>query len=370
MSIPCARVSRRPPNRPSNAAFSGVHAALAATTNLIDFEVCTFFCSTTYHTGSARFSLHFAHASRDVVRTAMECAWDTELLRQGGQLPEELLQIIQNGSNEQYLEALTKSALDARYTYTLLIHCEDLLAHICASLRTHGSLASSIATLGRIIPYAPFLSSLATHMLEQERYSLGQKDADNEDLLYLLGLFRLVRYDRRIFGRFVPRTELARLLQRSSPAVTYLIIRILQIQLKGADHWFETTLKQYLGEDRPDAPLDGPWDDRIIDYRFLTLWEQERSDAVFTAISKAQRAKESAPSSNIRRIPAECFHSSTTLVGGVLLPTLANGHSDRGSSELVHTLTTSENVSCIAHAQLSGEMLNSCGFPNSRFTDQ
>ncbi|PIA95046.1 Midasin [Cercospora beticola] len=295
----------------------------------------------------------------------MECAWDTELLRQGGQLPEGLLQIIQNGSNEQYLEALTKSALDARYTYILLIHCENLLAHICASLRTHGSLASSIATLGRIIPYAPFLSSLATHMLEQERYSLGQKDADNEDLLYLLGLFRLVKYDRRIFGRFVPRTELARLLQRSSPAVTYLIIRILQIQLKGADHWFETTLKQYLGEDRPGAPLDGPWDDRIIDYRFLTLWEQECSDAVFTAISEAQRAKVSAPSSNIRRIPAECFHSSTTLVGGVLLPTLANGHSDRGSSELVHTLTTSDNVSCIAHALKRPEPLLLTGLAGS-----
>ncbi|GIZ45466.1 hypothetical protein CKM354_000863100 [Cercospora kikuchii] len=295
----------------------------------------------------------------------MECTWDTELLRQGAQLPEELLQIIQTGSNEQYLEALTKTALDARYTYILLTHCEDLLAHICASLRKHGSLASSIATLGRIIPYAPFLSSLATHILEQERYALGLKDADTEDLLYLLGLFRLIKYDRRNFGRFVPRTELARLLQRSSPAVAYLIIRILQIHLKGADHWFETTLKQYLGEDRPDAPLDGPWDDRVIDYRFLTLWEQERSDAVLAAISEAQIAKALTPSSRIRRIPAESFHPSTSLIGGVLLPTLANGQSDRGSNDLINTLTTSDNISCIAHALKRPEPLLLTGLAGS-----
>ena len=88
----------------------------------------------------------------------MDCTWDSALLDGGEQLPHELLQIIREGTNEQYLEALTRTALDARYTYTLLAQCEDLLAHICASLRSYGSFAASIATLGRIVPSAPFLA--------------------------------------------------------------------------------------------------------------------------------------------------------------------------------------------------------------------
>ncbi|KAM3416745.1 Midasin [Cercospora zeina] len=280
----------------------------------------------------------------------MECLWDADLLRRGGQLPEELLHIIQLGSNEQYLEALTKTALDARYTYILLTHCEDVFAHICASLRRHGSFASSIATLGRIIPYASFLSPLATQLLEHEKYSLGRKDADSEDLLYLLGLFRLVKFDRRTFGRYIATTELSSLLRKSSPAVTYLIIRILQIQLSGADHWFEVTLKQYLGEDRPDAALDGSWDERTIDYRFLTLWEQERSDKVVAAIAEAHNATISTQLSKARHISAESFHPATSLIGRVLLPTLSDRHPDAGMSELVHTLTTLENVASISNA--------------------
>ncbi|KAF2215224.1 hypothetical protein CERZMDRAFT_36165 [Cercospora zeae-maydis SCOH1-5] len=168
--------------------------------------------------------------------------------------------------------------------------------------------------------------------------------------MYLLGLFRLVKSDRRTFGRYVATTELSSLLGKSSPAVTYLIIRILQIQLNGADHWFEATLKQYLGEDQPDAALDGSWDDRTVDYRFLTLWEQERSDKVFAAITESRIATVSAQLPEPRHISAEFFHPATSLIGGVLLPTLSDRHHDAGMSELVHTLTTSENVAFISHA--------------------
>lgn len=125
----------------------------------------------------------------------MECRWDAALLQRGDELPPELLQIIQHGNNEQYLEAIIRATLDSRYTTLLLAHCEDIFAHVCASLRTHGSLAESIATLGSLVPFAPFLAQYASRLLEHERYTFDSSGSHDEDILYLLGVLRLLSHD-------------------------------------------------------------------------------------------------------------------------------------------------------------------------------
>ncbi|KAK4503097.1 hypothetical protein PRZ48_006524 [Zasmidium cellare] len=281
----------------------------------------------------------------------MECAWDPVLLRLGEQLPPELLQVIQNGSNERYLEAITKASLDPRYTYTLLARCTDLFPHICASLRNHGSFASCLATLGRVVPHAPYLATFAIRLLETETYALNSSSDEDEDLRYLLGLFRLLRFNARIFRKFARSHELAKWLGRTSRPATYLIIRILQIDLEAADHWLESTIKRYLGEDTPDGNIDGLWDEKIIDYRFLSLWEQDRYEHVRNAMSEAKQTLSSAQASpgSVRKLPRECFHASTSLLAGVLLPREDENYTPE-ADQLIETETVGSNLVSVANA--------------------
>lgn len=287
---------------------------------------------------------------------------DAELV--GASLPDELLQIIQDrtSSNAIYLQSLTKAALDARYTYILLAHCEDLFAHVCASIRSDASLATSIATLGRVIPHASFLAPFATGILERERHKLGE--SNEEDLLYLLGLFRLLKFDHRIFRKYVQADDLAALLENSSRPVTYLTLRILQIHLSAADHWFESAVKRYLGGDSDHgSEIDGLWDEKVIDYRFLSLWEEDRFHAVTKLIEEARNASNqlSRPTSTIQ--PNE-FHPSTALVGSVLLPR-SGSQAASSIDNLVATKSVSRNLESLAQALKSSDPLLLTGLPGA-----
>lgn len=282
----------------------------------------------------------------------MECRWDAVLQKDGEQLlPPELLQLIQDPACDPriYLDAFTRTVLDARYTYHLLAHCEDIFAHLCASLRSHGSFAASVATLGRIIPHATYLTPYATRLLERERHLFGESEEQN--VMYLLGLFRLLRMDHRCFRKFVRPQELTLLLGRSSRATTYLTIRILQIYLEAADHWFEMTIKRYLGEDRPDGALNGAWDEKSIDYRFLSLWEEDRSSSFAKLKANARQSLARPKARKLRTIAIEHFHESTALIGGVLLPRNPSPNpTSKAKPELVETETTTANLELIASA--------------------
>ncbi|KAF2171699.1 hypothetical protein M409DRAFT_17936 [Zasmidium cellare ATCC 36951] len=281
----------------------------------------------------------------------MECVWDASLLRLGEQLPPELLQIIQNGSNERYLEAITEASLDPRYTYTLLVHCADLFPHICASLRIQGSFAACLATLGRVVPHASHLATFAIRLLENETYALNSSSDDDDDLQYLLGLLRLLRFNARIFRKFVRSHELVTWLGRTSRPATYLIIRILQIDLEAADHWLESTIKRYLGEDTSDGHIDGTWDEQIIDYRFLSLWEQDRYENVHNAMAEVRQSSSGSNPSlgSIRNILRDVFHPSTSLLAGVLLPRVDERQTP-GPGQLVETDTVRSNLASVATA--------------------
>ncbi|KAF7197655.1 Midasin [Pseudocercospora fuligena] len=276
----------------------------------------------------------------------MECKWDAALLKGGDELPAELLDCIRRqAEHREYLEALTRTILDARYSYTILAHCENILAHLCSSVRTYASFAASLATLGRIIPFATFLIPVATQLLDTEHIRLGENESD--DAIYLLGLFRLLRFNSRVFRRYVKDRELSLLLGKGSRHVTYLAIRIFQIVLEGSDHWLETTITQYLGEDSA-GKIDGPWDDRTIDYRFLTLWEEDREDIVRKQLARTRVIQnQSSPS---RTIPWELFHRSTSHFGGVMFSTSISPGSLISSSSLVATETISKNLLSIAQA--------------------
>ncbi|KAI7604189.1 midasin, partial [Hortaea werneckii] len=135
------------------------------------------------------------------------------------------------------------------------------------------------------------------------------------------------------------------LLRHPSKPVVYLSIRILQVLLDGADYWFEQMTREYLGEDDAESGIDGPWDIQMIDYRFLSLWEDQRSDEVSGLL-------QSAKSCDTRRVlPCDAFHTSTTLVGGFLFPVNSTNNLQHPYSEdLVVTSTIDANVRAITSA--------------------
>ncbi|KAK5137883.1 hypothetical protein LTR08_006652 [Meristemomyces frigidus] len=281
----------------------------------------------------------------------MECNWDHALIQLGQRLPVELLQVIQqtNTAHSQYIEAFTDASLDARYTHLLFVHGENIFAHICASLRDRGSLAAALATLGRIVPFAPYLTPFATSLLAKEPYEFSSSRDQDDDLLYLLGLLRLLRTDRKTFTQYVDLVQIRSLLDSFSRPVVYVAIRVLQICLEGADHWFEETIKACLGEDSPNSNICGQWDDRTIDYRFLSLWEEQRYGEV-QGLLEAARSTIVQSTGHTRVLPTACFHPSTAMVGNVLLPRASPAQivQDQAGNSLVATMTVANNLQRIA----------------------
>ena len=289
----------------------------------------------------------------------MECTWDAQLLQHVSELPEELIEAIRNSSSpsEHYLSAFTKTAIRPQCTYLLLAHCQNLYAHICASLRQHGSLAQSIATLGRVVPFAPFLSPYAQDLLVRERYEFDSHNEQSDDVLYLLGLFRLLKHDHRTYGPLVDPSVISTLLWCRERPVVYLAIRILQILLGGADAWFEQMVNQYLGADTPNNAIEAEWDGVVIDYRFLALWEEECQRRVHRLLKDGEGV-DSISTATARVIPAQAFHPSCCLLGGVLLA--SNASSNQQSQfvlDLVQSHTVSENLRRIAFALRSSSPL-------------
>ena len=188
-----------------------------------------------------------------------------------------------------------------------------------------------------------------------EDYTFSSSQDSSEDLLYLLGLFRLFSFDWRGLRKYVQPAKIASLLENSSRPVVYLAIRILQLYFYGADHWFEEMVKRYLGEDTPDGDINGSWDDRTIDYRFLTLWEEDRFRIVLKLINDVKVASSSSVWTQGRVLHADAFDKSAALCGGILLPGATDGNCSSRSTafSLITTSTVSSNLRRIASAMKS-----------------
>ncbi|OQO11051.1 hypothetical protein B0A48_05306 [Cryoendolithus antarcticus] len=294
----------------------------------------------------------------------MECRWDSALLRHFQELPESLIDAIKGVSDERYLTSLTLIALQPRYTYILFAHCREIFPHICADLRRHGSLAQSIATLGRVVAFAPNLSIYARRLLEREEYVFGTKQDSSDDLAYLLGLFRILRHDHETFRPLVDTNTVTGLLLNRNKSIVYLAIRILQICLDGADAWFEHMIGQHCGDDTSDLLLDGAWDDQTIDYRFLTLWEEERQRRVDRLLVSVRSSSET-QSSSARTVVASSFHVATCLYGSILLPRYSLPDEKSRHNSVVKAPSTVENMHALASALQSAQPLLLTGMPGS-----
>ncbi|KAK6432457.1 AAA ATPase midasin, partial [Oleoguttula sp. CCFEE 5521] len=294
----------------------------------------------------------------------MECHWDAALLRRFHELPESLVDAIKTSSDEQYLKSFTLAALQPRHTYILFAHCRGIFAHICADIRRHGSLAQSIAICGRVVAFAPNLSIYARHLLESEEYIFGINGDSSDDLPYLLGILRLLRHDHETFRPLVNTITITGLLSNRNKSIVYLAIRILQFCLDGADAWFEHMISQHCSNDTSDPLLDGAWDDQTIDYRFLTLWEEERQRRVDQLLLQVQSSAEMGFES-VRTVAASSFHVATCLYGGVLLPRYSLPDEWSRTSSVIHAPSTLKNMHALASALQSAQPLLLTGLPGA-----
>ncbi|KAF2725998.1 P-loop containing nucleoside triphosphate hydrolase protein [Polychaeton citri CBS 116435] len=288
-------------------------------------------------------------------REGIKCFWDSALIRQVSALPSELIEIIRNGSNRQYLDTLTQAALRPNLWNTIFTYCEPLLAHISASICEHASLAEAIGFLGRTVPHASYLSIHATDILSRTSFRSGTLDDSSESLILLLGIYRLLKYDSRTFVVYTSAADIYPLLSNRSIAVRYLAINILQIILQGAEAWFEDMIVTYIGPDKSDEGIEGAWDDKMIDYRFLDLWEEQRIKDV-ERLAYRQVENESVPNDDntqiSRILPCEFFHPSTCIIGPMLLPRLRPASPDerRSCLPLIDLPSTRINLKSLGQA--------------------
>ena len=272
------------------------------------------------------------------------------MLQRSDRLPAELVEIIRDGEDQQYLAALTQAALDPRYISTLFACCEDMFAQICAVSREYASFSRSIALLGRIVPFATYLKPFAERLLSQERYDFDRAVESTPTVELLLGLFRLLHHDSRTFSKYIDPAELLRLLDGKHPPTIYLSLRILQLYLHGADQWFETMKTKYLGDDTHESAIDGCWDYLTIDFRFLTLWEEQREEAMTRLLEECRAQREtSVNSASLRTISLKCFDPNVVHVGGVLFPTQL-GRQLFPARRLIQTSTVSHNMNRLVSA--------------------
>ncbi|TID14681.1 hypothetical protein E6O75_ATG08827 [Venturia nashicola] len=274
----------------------------------------------------------------------MDCsAQIAVLLSKELQLPNELVDIIRNAPNTTFLAAIASSALDPRYTDTLFTHLTPLFAEICARWNSSNDIAKTIPAFGRILHFAPHLSEYAEAFFTRRHASQLESWNDLEDgtlVELLLGVFRVLVFDSKSFGKHIKISNIESGLGHTSRAVRYLAIRIICLYMHAADAAMEGMISKYLGSDA----ILGLWEGKNIDYRFLSLWEEKRWKDVGglqNELAKAILLHESVSTRIIHQID---LSELTVEIFGRLMPRLGGPPSSSSLAHFVPTKSTQENA--------------------------
>jgi midasin len=281
----------------------------------------------------------------------MDVSWETHnLATRTSQLPSELVRTLQQGDGAQFLAQLSRSALDRQYTDLIAVHAHSLVPHCCAEFHSSSDYVAVIAAYARLVSLAPHISEYAESYLSLHNVD-SIPDKTLYSLEYLCALFRLLRFDRQTFAKFVPFSSIHQLLNHNDRALRYLAIRVLCLYLSAADAALHDMTNKYLAREAGSldlvAPL-GSWEDKEIDYRLLTLWEERR-------LKNLQKEREllqqeyaayldagNAPRPQVV-LDVHLFHPSTACISGVLLRRGA-ALSETPVNPIIDTLTTASNL--------------------------
>ena len=299
----------------------------------------------------------------------MDCSTAVSgLLENVRNLPNELIDIIQSAPNETFLRRLSAAALDPKFGDDILIYFSPLFTEICGHwLEDRLQFVPIIAAFGRVLPHAPHLAEFAERCFSRpHRYGSVLTSISSEDNLWmelpeeelislLLGFFRLLVFDNKAFSRHLDISAILGGLSNNSNVVRYLTVRILCLHLYAADATMETMLSRYVGG---VENLNGPWDAQVIDYQFLSLWEEQRYQKLAKRLELATTEVRMADPRFQRLFNEADLCSTSALVAGILLPCLSESVDSHAlSSDLVSTTITLANLRAVAEGLLEGRPL-------------
>ncbi|PGH09043.1 hypothetical protein AJ79_05772 [Helicocarpus griseus UAMH5409] len=291
------------------------------------------------------------------------------------QLPSELVEILHTSSEpSSCLNTLALTALQPNYTNKLFAIYEPIFVDLAARwiyLDPNQYFVHVIAAFSRILPFAPYLRPFTDVISKHARGSaLSPSPVSNqlgllhmeEDTLpqFLLALFRLLSFDLDSFSPTASASELQSLFDRPNPVIRYLAIRCFCLYMHAADAALEEMLSKY----HDGTPINGQWEDRFIDYRFLSIWEEKRWTKLNSEIKDARKSRNDSDVEVWTKHFRDSFTSHTAEIGGVLIPTV-HPKSKTGVSSLVGTPTVLRNLHSLGQSLLSTDPLLLVGLAGS-----
>ena len=276
-------------------------------------------------------------------------------------LPEEIASLLRHGSNIQFLESLAVLALDPRWTSSIFISFEPLFVDICNRWRS-GAIRQAeplnvLAALACILPCAPHLSEFVKESIHGEpggvyhiffsQHITNLSEIPDEKLMcLLLSLTRLMEFDNETYASAISPVKLQSLIGHSQYSIRYLAIKLLCMFLHAQEATFTEMVSRHIG----NGEICGPWEHEIIDYRFYTLWEEQRLTRMRTRLLDEHAAilTQQAHRYACRTIMDEDLSASTVSLAGVLFS--RKSEEEKRSSSLVMTQSTKYNTQLISEA--------------------
>ena len=173
----------------------------------------------------------------------------------------------------------------------------------------------------------------------------------------LLAVFRLVFFDNTTFAKLLKPARLQLLFIHEDRPIRYLAVRLLCLYVHASDAVTQTMVEKYLGHDA----ISGEWEGKVIDYTFLTMWEERRQKGLREKMEYNYDPPQQPPELPFPQCVFEQNDLSRNVVNlnGVLLY-CKNGTSyaeDSKQTELVLTPTTSHNLLNIGAALTTSDPL-------------
>ena len=292
------------------------------------------------------------------------------------QASKEDLSRLQKGSNQQYLETLTQLALLPELTKHVFLSYTDFFVDICGRwlLSPKSDKLSALSALAKILPVAPHLTIFARALLGEkhaaiEALSSGSptafRDIQTTELhTLLLALYRLVDFDNQEFATFVAPAQLQILFIHPTRSIRYLSTQLFCMYVHATASATEAVVKKYLDADA----IEYEWEDRVINYRFLTLWEDKRISDLEKQLAKmggqqVPSGAQSGHSTKPRIIRYQDLVKSSADFGGLLVPRIESAKLE--SYQLIMTESTCEDLRRIGQSFNSGKPVLVTGYVGS-----
>ena len=301
----------------------------------------------------------------DLSRDRSHLLQATEILENA---PCELIKVLQQGTSQQYLNALAALALLPSHTSDIFAYHEPLFVEVCGIWLDDPQYRLKplpiLAALTRILPFAPHSAGHAKAIFQRlpSLTITAVSDMVEDELgLLLLVTYRLLVFDNRTFASYVLPATLQILLRHASRYIRYLAIKVLCLYLYAADRAFIQMVKIYLGDDE----IPGQWEGIAIDYTFFSLWERKRINEVQDKLrmSRRYRSRESQTEAPGLLLQVHDLSPSTACIGGILVPCIKGKSLD--PARLTVTSTVYRNLATFAGALNTGEHLLITGISGS-----